>query len=78
LNVPQTVSISNGSISFILNGETFSYKPENGDLLIFPNYLNHKINFLDDEEYRISINMEIKCEESSEELFSKVDILNIT
>jgi len=48
------------------------------DLLIFPNYLDHQINFLDDEEYRVSINMEIKSEESSEELFSKVDILNIT
>jgi len=78
LNVPQTASISNGSISFVLNGNKFTYKPENGDLLIFPDYLDHQINFLDDEEYRVSINMEIKCEESSEELFSKVDILNIT
>lgn len=78
LNVPQTASISNGSISFVLNGNRFTHKPENGDLLIFPNYLDHQINFLDDEEYRVSINMEIKSEESSEELFSKVDILNIT
>lgn len=78
LNVPQTASIDNGSISFVLNGNRFTYKPENGDLLIFPNYLDHQINFLDDEEYRVSINMEIKCEESSEELFSRVNILNIT
>lgn len=33
-----------------------------------------EINFLDDEEYIISINMEIKCEESSEELFSRVKL----
>jgi len=78
LNVPQTASISNGSISFVLNGNRFTHKPENGDLLIFPNYLDHQINFLDDEEYRVSINMEIKSEESSEELFSRVNILNIT
>ncbi len=78
LNVPQTASISNGSISFVLNGTRFTHKPENGDLLIFPNYLDHQINFLDDEEYRVSINMEIKCKESSEELFSRVNILNIT
>ena len=69
LNVPKTVSITHGSISFLLNGEEFAYKPENGDLLIFPNYLNHKINFLDDEEYRISINMEITTEETVSELF---------
>jgi hypothetical protein len=78
LNVPQTASIFNGSISFLLNGTRFTHKPKNGDLLIFPNYLDHQINFLDDEEYRVSINMEIKCKESSEELFSRVNILNIT
>lgn len=72
LNVPESTSIHHGSISFLLNGDIFTYKPKNGDLLIFPNYLDHKINFLNDEEYRISINMEIKCEESAEELFSKV------
>ena len=74
LNVPQTASIDNGSISFVLNGSRFTHKPENGDLLIFPDYLDHQINFLDDEEYRISINMEIKCKESSDELFSRVKL----
>jgi hypothetical protein len=78
LNVPRIASIDQGSISFSLNGNKFTYKPENGDLLIFPNYLDHQINFLDDEEYRVSINMEIKCKETSEELFSRVNILNIT
>lgn len=77
LNVPQTASIDNGSITFILNGNIFTHKPENGDLLIFPDYLDHQINFLDDIEYRISINMEIKCEESSEELFSRVKLSGV-
>lgn len=74
LNVPESTSIHHGSISFLLNGDKFTYKPKNGDLLIFPNYLDHKINYLNDEEYRISINMEIKCEESAEELFSRINI----
>jgi len=74
LNVPQSTTISEGSISFVLDGQQFSYRPKNGDLLIFPNYLDHKINFLNDEEYRVSINMEIKCKESPEELFSRVKI----
>jgi hypothetical protein len=74
LNVPKTANIHKGSITFILNGDEFSYRPKNGDLLIFPNYLDHKINFLDDEEYRVSINMEIKCEELSNDLFSRVNI----
>lgn len=72
LNVPQSATIKNGSITFFMNQENFSYRPKNGDLLLFPNYLNHKINFLDDEEYRISINMEIKCRESSYSLFSNI------
>jgi len=74
LNVPQSTTISEGSISFVLDDQQFSYRPKNGDLLIFPNYLDHKINFLNDEEYRVSINMEIKCEETAEELFSRVKI----
>lgn len=74
LNVPESANIHCGSISFFLNGDTFTYRPKNGDLLVFPNYLDHKINFLNDVEYRISINMEITCEESSEDLFFKVNI----
>jgi hypothetical protein len=62
LNIPESTTIDNGSIEFFLGEETFSYRPNNFDLIIFPNYLDHKINYLNDPEYRISINMEILCE----------------
>lgn len=69
LNVPDSVTVENGSIEFHLNGDIFKYRPNNFDLLIFPNYLDHKINFLDDPEYRISINMEIVCDDDPTDLF---------
>lgn len=73
LNIPQSVTNEKGSISFFLNQNVFTYKPNNDDFLIFPNYLDHRINnYEDDEEWRVSINMEINCKESSAELFSRV------
>jgi hypothetical protein len=73
LNIPQSVTIEKGSISFFLKGNIFTYKPNNDDILIFPNYLDHRINnYEDDEEWRVSINMEINCKESSEQLFSRI------
>jgi len=41
--------------------EIFYYRPKNNDLIIFPNYLKHEPMNNSSEEYRISINMEIKC-----------------
>lgn len=71
LNVPDSATQEHGSIQFFLNEKTFSYRPNNFDLILFPNYLDHKINFLNDPEYRISINMEILCEEDAYKLFQK-------
>lgn len=71
LNVPSSATIIEGSIQFFLEDKEFSYKPNNFDLIMFPNYLDHKINYLSDPEYRISINMEILCEEDPVKLFSK-------
>lgn len=77
LKIPPSVTFEKGSISFFLDEKSFTYKPNTDDLLIFPNYLDHRINnYDDDEEWRISINMEILCEESSDELFDKIKILN--
>lgn len=73
LNIPQSVTDDKGSISFFFNENIFTYKPDNDDFLIFPNYLDHRINnYEDDEEWRVSINMEINCQESSDELFSRI------
>lgn len=53
--------------------EIFSYYPKNYDLVIFPNYLEHKPIPPSSSEYRISINMEIICKNiSSQDIFKKV------
>ena len=61
LNMPETTDFREGTISFYDNeyNETNCFKPSNGDLLIFPNFLNHEPNPISTDEYRIGINMEI-------------------
>ena len=66
LSVP---SGGGGEIEFILNGSVFSYKPEEGDLLVFPDYLVHRPTPCLSEKARISINMEIKTIEKSINIF---------
>ena len=74
LEVPDSVNEERGSLSLFLNDKEIIFTPKNGDMIIFPNYLNHRINNYDtDENWRVSINMEIKCKESAEELFSRID-----
>ena len=76
-NIPTTSSYEDGSISFywpdadVANPhEVFCYKPRNNDLIIMPNYLKHDRNYCSSREYRIAINMEIKCDKSwSENIF---------
>lgn len=72
INVPENTPINSGSISFNYRGRTVSYKPHTYDLLIFPNYLEHKINFSDHTENRISVNMEVLCEEDPDDLLFKI------
>lgn len=69
LNIPDSATLENGSIQFFLDDQTFSYRPNNFDLVVFPNFLDHRINYLNDPEYRISINMEILCENNPHDLF---------
>lgn len=67
LNVPFA---SGGEIDFELNGDFFSFKPKRYDLIIMPDFLNHAPRQSLSDEYRISINMQAYCKNSS------VDILN--
>jgi hypothetical protein len=69
LNIPKNDHVT---IDFELNGNFFTYKISNNDLIIFPNYLNHKPNRCYKSGYRISINMEIICNESSEYIFNNM------
>ena len=62
------------SISFLDDyGEEFVYYPEEGELLIFPNYRTHKPNPpVFGNKIRYSINLEIMTKESSKHLFDIV------
>ena len=63
--------VEKDGIFFERNGKEFHYIPQQGELLIFPNDLNHKPHKTTSKNWRYSINMEIKTEESSLTLFKK-------
>ena len=75
INVPKD---SGGPLYFRIpkddgNFEMFSYFPNNYDLVVFPDYLEHRSMPSYSSEYRIPINMEIICENiTSRDLFKKV------
>jgi len=69
VNVPDCPG---GELDFELNGKFYSFKPKQFDLIIMPNYLNHAPRQPLTDEYRISINLELFCKESAEEIFSKL------
>lgn len=60
----------NVTISFRLDGNILDYKINSYDLLIFPDFLDHKPNRCFKPGHRISINMEITCNETSQQIFS--------
>ena len=64
---------NNSSIDFSLNEKKLSYHPKENELIIFPNYLDHSPNRCYGDGYRIAINMEIICNENSDELFNRLD-----
>jgi hypothetical protein len=71
LNVPDKTS---GEIEFLgSNDKTFKYYPDTFELIIFPDYLVHKPNFSNSENWRVSVNMEIQTKETSLELFSRLE-----
>jgi hypothetical protein len=50
-----------GEIDFELNKNFFSYKPNQFDMIMMPNFLNHAPRPPLSYDYRISINMEVFC-----------------
>jgi hypothetical protein len=56
VNVPES---KGGELEYQVDEVIYSYKPKNYDLIIMPNYLNHRPKFSDSSEARISINMEM-------------------
>lgn len=67
LNMPE----KGGTIRFKYLDEVIDYLPNENDMLIFPNFLDHCPMQPFGSKPRIAINMEIECEERSSELFQK-------
>ena len=63
--------VEGDGIFFERNGKEFHYIPQQGELIIFPNDLNHNAARTTSQNWRYSINMEILTEESSSTLFKK-------
>jgi hypothetical protein len=50
-----------------------SYQPKNGDLVIFPSFLDHRPRRTEIDGDRIAVNFELMTKESAVELFQKLD-----
>lgn len=59
-------------IDFKLENKIINLKPKEGDLLIFPNFLDHYPH-PSLHETRISINLELRCKELSQQIFKEND-----
>ena len=66
--------VEGDGIFFERNGKEFQYIPQQGELIIFPNDLNHNAARTTSQNWRYSINMEILTEESSSTLFKKYEL----
>ena len=61
LNIPQLNYKNVGDIKLLHNNKWYNYTPSENELLIFPNYLTHDTEYNKTDDFRVSINMEIKC-----------------
>ena len=61
LNVPQINYKNVGDIKLLHNNKWYNYTPSENELIIFPNYLTHDTEYNKTDDFRVSINMEIKC-----------------
>ena len=62
-------TVKGKGIEFESNGNKSYVEPKDLDLVIFPNFLNHR-PLLSKKKTRISLNMEIRCNENVNEIFS--------
>ena len=63
LKVPK----NNKGIDFRMNKTIYNLKPKSGDLIIFPDFLDH-YPYPSFDQPRISLNLEIKCNEQSRQI----------
>lgn len=50
-----------------------SYQPKNGDLVLFPSYLDHRPHVLQSDGHRIAVNFELKTAEHPDDIFAQLD-----
>ena len=61
LNIPQIDYKNVGDIKLLHENKWYNYTPSENELIIFPNYLTHDTEYNKTDDFRVSINMEIKC-----------------
>ena len=61
LNIPQIDYKNVGDIKLLHENKWYNYMPSENELIIFPNYLTHDTEYNKTDDFRVSINMEIKC-----------------
>ena len=64
--------VEGDGIFFKRQGKEFNYVPQQGELLIFPNDLDHKPDVATSETRRYSLNMELITQESASTLFKNL------
>ena len=64
------LQIKNQGINFKINNEEIYIKPDNGDMLIFPASLEHLPEPSKTDYRRISLNLELCCNENEKEIFN--------
>ena len=67
------ISKDNKGIDFRYNDKVTNYKPKAGDLIIFPNFLEHYPHPAKAEP-RISLNLELRCYEDSKDIFNNLKV----
>lgn len=68
LKIPEHVC---SQLDFHYKDKFYRFSPKENDLLIMPNYLKHAPRQPLSDEYRISVNIEIVCNELADDIFSK-------
>ena len=59
--IPQVNFKNVGDIKLLHENKWYNYTPSENELIIFPNYLTYDTEYNKTADFRVSINMEIKC-----------------
>jgi len=68
----QVPNCGGGQLEIQYKNKRFDFHPKEYDFIIFPDFLDHAPRRPYCKEYRISINLELLCNEDSEKIFSNI------